>query len=185
MIAALIGTIEKQDSNPIVFFAGPVGYAVNVPPSYLGTLPTEEMTFRIHTTVKEDAIDLYGFHTKEELKLFELLLTVSGIGPKTALLVMDKGVTSITNAIKSSDVALFTTVPRLGLKNAQKIIIELRSKVGADGNLIPTDTPKSDDVRDALMAMGFSRKEVETAMEHVDATLPVEQAVKMALKKLA
>src|SRR3989338_4909081 len=125
MIGFLSGTIHSKSTNQIILLTGGVGYLVTVPPNYLNILKVPEQTeLFIYTHIREDAFDLYGFFTHDELGLFKLVLTVSGIGPKTALLVTDKGVGKVEQAIKNADTDFFTTVPRLGRKNAQKIIIE-------------------------------------------------------------
>lgn len=187
MIGALIGTAEPTAQNPITVFAGDVGYSVSVPPKYLGTLVSgERRHYHIHTAVRDDAIELYGFRTPEELKLFELLLSVSGIGPKTALMVVDRGVETVISAIRSSDTALFTGIPRLGLKNAQKIIIELAAKVGVfDANAVLTKTDTGDDVTAALTAMGFTKKEIDKALAGLDGAGTVTDRIRAALSQLS
>jgi Holliday junction DNA helicase RuvA subunit len=186
MIGSLIGPVESTGTNPVTVFAGDVGYSVSVPPGYLPTAATtERRRFFVHTTVKDDAIELYGFATPEELKLFELLIGVSGIGPKTALFVVDRGVETVLAAVRNSDVEAFTGIPRLGLKNAQKIIIELAAKVGVfDANAVLTGGLERDEVTEALTAMGFTRKEIDRVMQKGDRSKPVTDQIKEALKFL-
>lgn len=144
------------------------------------------MTIRTHTYVREDALMLFGFATVEDLSIFELLLTVSGIGPKTALAVLDRGVDAIKRAIVASDVEFFMTVPRLGKKNAQKIIIELKSKLGstADLDLTKEEGNEVKQIIDALISMGFDRKEAREAVTQLPADGTLEQKVKYALKMM-
>src|SRR3989339_1436249 len=127
MIGALRGKIFSKSQNSVILFAGDVGYTVFVTNRFLEKTKTDTDAFLfIHTHIRDDVFDLFGFPTTQELHLFKLLLTVSGIGPKTALAIIDRGVLAVTQAVQQSDVDFFTTIPRLGKKNAQKIIIELK-----------------------------------------------------------
>ncbi|MBU1327432.1 Holliday junction branch migration protein RuvA [Patescibacteria group bacterium] len=188
MIGALTGTVFYKTANPIILDVGGVGYAVHLPPNQIDRLAIgAKHTFFVHTYVREDAMNLYGFRSREELVLFELLLTVAGIGPRTALLVVDRGVKDTTKAIVESDVAFFTTIPRLGKKNAQKIIIELKSKVGSvrDLDLSDTATGETKEILDALLSMGFDRKEAIAAIRKLTAEdTNLEQKIRHALKLL-
>lgn len=169
MISALRGMIESIDENPITFFARDVGYRVFVPSVFLSKNKAhEKITIFIHTSVRDDAIDLFGFTTKEELHLFEMLCTVSGVGPKTALLVIDRGAQSVMRAITTADVSFFTDIPRLGTKNAQKIIIELKNKLGGSATLDLSEHGKKEEkeITEALRSMGFAKGEIEDALKH-------------------
>ncbi len=116
--------------------------------------------------------------------MFNLLLTVSGVGPKTALAVLDHDVIGIKNAIEKGDVDFFTSVPRLGKKNAQKIIIELRSKLtGVTGNLPEESSGETKELTDALTSMGFDRGEIRTIIAKLPDG-PVETKLRHALKLL-
>lgn len=189
MIGALAGTIFDSVKNPlIVMTSGGVGYAIWIPLPFLATLKTTQpITLFIHTHVREDAIELFGFETRSDLSLFEQLLGVSGIGPKTALGVISQGSQNVRQAIIASDVSFFTAVPRLGKKNAQKIIIDLKSKMslaGEDG--IPEDqNEQTDEVIGVLSSMGFTRKEILTALRSVkEKNQPIETVIKQTLKAL-
>lgn len=188
MIGALTGTVFYKTTNPIILDVGGVGYAVHIPPSQMAKLIIgAKLTFFIHTHIREDTMDLYGFRSREELMLFELLLTVAGIGPRTALLVADRGVKDATKAIVESDVAFFTSIPRLGKKNAQKIIIELKSKVGSvrDLDLSDAATGETKEVLDALLSMGFAHKEsIATIRKLTAEDTNLEQKIRHALKLL-
>jgi len=188
MIGQLTGTIVTENRNPLIIDVSGVGYRVFVPPLELSRLPKNSIrTLTIYTSVKDDAIDLYGFLTFEELGLFELLLTVSGIGPKTGLLVINRGVELVTKAIMQSDVTFFMTIPRLGKKNAQKIIIELKSKLGSmkDLDLTESETSETKDIMDALTSMGFEKSEVLAAIKKLSPDYTTtEQKLKAALKLL-
>jgi len=187
MIGALQGTVHSIKKNPIIFFAGDVGYAVSITDAVAKKLVPGKKTFLyIHTHVRDDALDLFGFQTDEELAMFELLLTVSGIGPKTGLLVMNNGSDAIKRAVQMGDVDFFTAIPRLGKKNAQKIIIELKNKLGSVEDLnLRDETPENDAVLDALLSMGFVKKEVQQIIKKIPTSdTSIEQKLRSALKLL-
>jgi len=188
MIGMLTGTVAEKTHNPIIVNVGGVGYAVRVPLRLLTQLETgRTYTFFIHTHVSDDALDLYGFISHDELDLFKLLLTVSGIGPRTATSIMDRSASAIQTAIMTSDVDFFTTIPRLGKKNAQKIIIELKSKLGSTKELDLSDDAEGEtkQLLDALLSMGFARSEIIGAIKKLDNTdVTLEQKVRHALKNL-
>jgi holliday junction DNA helicase RuvA len=187
MIGKLTGTIDSNTNNPIIIDVHDVGYVVRVPQRYLASIkPTKLHTLFIHTHVREDALDLYGFATVNELTLFELLLTVSGIGPKTAISVIDRGAEAIEAAVRKSDVDFFTEIPRLGTKNAQKIIIELKSKLGSSKALnLADETSETKQIIDALTSMGFDRYEVREVLKKLDVKdVSIEQKIRHALKLL-
>lgn len=181
MIGRLSGIIESNIQNPLLIDVHGVGYLVRVPQRFLTTIRIgKPHTLLIHPHIREDAFDLYGFATPDELTLFELLLTVSGVGPKTALAVIDRGVREVTSAVEKSDVDFFTTIPRLGTKNAQKIIIELRGKLD-----LSADSGDTKQIIDALLTMGFDRHEIREAIKKLDAKdISVEQKIRHALKLL-
>lgn len=185
MIGALKGTIIATAAQPVIIMVHDVGYAVFITETLRQSLTDHaEIFLYIHTHIREDAFDLFGFSSQKELTVFTSLLSVSGIGPKTALSVMDRGVEHIEKAIMTSDVDFFTTVPRLGKKNAQKIIIELASKLNRIEDLdIPGGTATKT-VFDALLSMGFSRKELIPVMKHIPSDKNVEETIKEALKML-
>ena len=187
MIAQLTGSVVRVSHNPLVIDVHGVGYAVWVPQHMLqSTVPGELLTILIHTYVREDALMLYGFSSEEELTLFNLLLTVSGIGPKTALAVLDHGSTAIRKAIATADVEFFMAIPRLGKKNAQKIIIELKTKLNspADLDLSRDENADTKQVTAALISMGFDKKEARDAIKKLPAEGTIEQKLKFALKML-
>lgn len=188
MIGALRGIISQSKANPVILFAGDVGYAVYIPNRLLTHIDnTSSTTLFIHTHVREDALDLFGFETQEDLKLFELLISVSGIGPKTALGIIDQGADAIESAVRDSDVAFFTAIPRVGKKNAQKIIIELKNKLGSIGDLdlSGADSSQTKDIIDALVTMGFTKPEVSSvALQVIKLNLSLEESIRRALKLL-
>lgn len=187
MISFLTGTVHHKTPESLTFLVAGVGYLVTIPPASLSKIPTnEELELHIHTHVREDALDLYGFTRVEELVLFKQLISVSGIGPKTALLVIDRGVDAVKQAIIKADEGFFTLVPRLGKKNAQKIIIELKSKLGSVTEL---DLAGSDNVTtevvEALLGMGYTRAEALTAVRKLPPnTLTVEDQIRAILRQM-
>lgn len=187
MIGCLKGTPQIFGPNSILLMAGPVGYKVFVNSKILSSLPQKEFFLYTHHYVKEDANDLYGFLTPEELFLFELLIEVSGIGPKTAILILERSEKEIRQAVVSSDVEFFTSIPRIGLKNAQKIIIELKSKIGSlsDLDLTGKTSSQTKDIVEALLTMGFNRGEINEAFKLIPKDLDkTEEKIKAALKIL-
>jgi len=188
MIGALKGTIYSKSQNSVIVFTGGVGYFVHVTNTFLEASKIESETFLfIHSHIREDAFDLFGFPATEELHLFELLLTVSGIGPKTALLVMDKGVKNIEQAIQSGDVDCFTTIPRLGKKNAQKIIIELKPKLGStkELDLTKSQSGETKEILDALSSFGFVKQEIIRVINTIPSDIQtVDERIRFCLKHL-
>ena len=188
MIGALRGKIFSKSQNSIILFAGNIGYTVFVTNRFLETTKTDADVFLfIHSHIREDTFDLFGFPTIQELHLFKLLLTVSGIGPKTALTVIDRGVTAVTHAVQKSDVDFFTTIPRLGKKNAQKVIIELKQKLGSLSDLDLTDHTSSEtkEILEALTSMGFIRNEAIRAIQTIPTGVEaLEEKIRYCLKQL-
>lgn len=189
MIAALKGTVLLKKRSQLILMVGGVGYAVHVPQQLWNKLHPEDTTLLyIYTYVREDALNLYGFANLEDLELFELLQTVSGIGPRIAITIIDRGSSAIQKAVAGSDVEFFTTIPRLGKKNAQKIIIELKNKLGAGGELdLSGETAtETKELLEALLSMGFSRHEaIETIKKLGPSDTTLTQKIKHALKLLA
>jgi holliday junction DNA helicase RuvA len=188
MIGAIKGKAEIFGNNYLLIMAGSVGYKVFVNSKLLENFSDDkELFLYTHTHIREDAQEIYGFKTREELFLFELLIEVSGIGPKTGLLIMERSDKEISQAIISSDVEFFTNIPRIGRKNAQKIIIELKSKLGSLTELDLTGklSSQTKDINDALSSMGFNRNEVNEALRQIPKDLEkTEDKIKAALKLL-
>lgn len=185
MIALLEGIVASQKgADPIIVNVHGVGYGVRVPHRLAFTLQTgDRVVIHTHTYVREDALELFGFTNERDLEMFHLLLTVSGVGPKTALSVMDHEAEEVRRAIEKGDVDFFTSVPRLGKKNAQKIIIELRSKLTGVTGSLPEEDGETKELSDALVSMGFDRKEIRDVIRK----LPegnLETKLRQALKVL-
>lgn len=188
MIGFLTGTIyTKESSGQIIVLVAGVGYVVTVSSHCVDTLKeSQAVELYIYTHVREDTLDLYGFFSREDLALFKLVLSVSGIGPKTALLVIDRGTESVEQAIKEANTDFFTTIPRLGHKNAQKIIIELKNKLGGRRELnLAQESQEATQAIEALRTMGYTRKEAEQAIAAVPTEeQTVEQKISFALRQL-
>jgi len=190
MIGFLKGTIELLQRPFMMIDVNGVGYKVLVSESVYSKLSLgDKVKIFTYTHVREDALDLFGFLEAEDLGLFESLLTVSGIGPKTALNIFSFGERKdIIEAIIKGDVAFFTSVPRLGTKNAQKIIIELKNKMGssADLDLTGKDLLENAEVVQALKNFGFSVGEAQKAVREVKKIgISTEEKIRLALKNLS
>ena len=184
MIAKLTGKPERLTPDSIIVDVNGVGYKVSVGADV--PLGPEATSLFIHTHVREDSFDLYGFKTREELQLFKLVINISGIGPRTGMLVLNHGVEAVTSAVTKADVDFFTGIPRLGKKNAQKIIIELKPKLG---DLIALDlTGESLETKDAITALaslGFKPREVREALRQTsNFGDDLDTKIKAALKYL-
>ncbi len=189
MIATLKGIISYIDTPYIIIDVSGVGYRVLVSTPVLSSITLEQETkLFTYTHVREDILDLYGFLQQQDLKLFERLISVSGIGPKTAMGVFALGSSNdIISAILAGDSGFFEGVPRLGKKNAQKLIIELQSKLGHDTNFeVSTgEGSKNGEIILALEQFGFSQKEAREALKNIQGKgESVEEKIKLALKFL-
>jgi holliday junction DNA helicase RuvA len=189
MIALLKGQVELLQRPFVIIDVNGVGYKVLLPDSVYSKLILGEKTkIFTYTYVREDALDLFGFLEVEDLKLFENLLTVSGVGPKTALNIFSfGGRKDIIEAIIKGDVSFFTSVPRLGTKNAQKIIIELKNKMGSvtDLDLSGNELLENAEVVQALKNFGFTVSEAQKAVRMVKKEgITTEDRIRLALKNL-
>jgi Holliday junction DNA helicase RuvA len=182
MIGSLSGTVRGLIRDTVVIDVGGVGYRVAVPVATLARVSEGENAFLwTHLAVRENSQDLYGFETREELHWFELLLTVSGIGPKSALGIMNAvDPASLEQAIARGDAATLTKTFGLGKKSAEKIVLELREKAGGSE---AADTGSDGDVVEALIGLGYSLREARDAVHAIpkDAATP-EARLREALK---
>lgn len=193
MIALLRGQPVIQGQT-LIMMVGGVGYGVAVGTRVLASLAEQlhsgktEITLYIHTHVREDALELFGFGSVQDKELFELLISVSGVGPKTALAIMDVGAAGIIAAVQSANIKTFTAAPRVGTKLAQKIIIELKPKLGSLNELYLGPTrPQEQDVLDALLALGYAEHQAHQALQKLEITDTSETTVliKTAIKYLS
>lgn len=189
MIGSLKGKIDLLKRPYVLIDVNGVGYKVLVSDNVYKKLTIDQVVkLYTFTYVREDALDLFGFSEVEDLDLFEDLISVSGIGPKTALNIFSFGERKdIIDAIIKGNVSFFTAVPRLGTKNAQKVIIELKNKMGNTSqlDLSGKDFEDNNDVIEALKNFGFSVAESQKALREIkDQGLSVDEKIKFALKSL-
>lgn len=188
MIGLLTGVIAFRNDPYVIIDVHGVGYKVLASSQVLASSRTgDSITAFIHTHVREDALELFGFSTEQDLKVFEYLISVNGIGPKTAMGVFNVGSREeILGAIRRADVDFFTGVPRLGKKNAQKIIIELKNKLGSGEDLdLSEGTEEEMEVITALVSMGFSEREARIAVKGIgEKGKNMSEKVKLALRQL-
>lgn len=184
MIAYLEGKVLVKKDHLIILTAG-VGYMVYVGSKLLSnTKDGEIITLSIYSHIKEDRFELYGFQNEEELSIFKMLLAISGVGPKTAIALADAGSDKLIDAVQQAQTSFFTSVPRVGKKLAQKIIIELKSKLGSLKELnLSTLSAKAQDVMDALLGLGFEENAIATSMNTLDIEgMDLQIAIKTIIK---
>ena len=188
MIARLRGTAAGRTPDGLVVDVGGVGYLVAATPSVLSRAETgAEVTVETYLHVREDALQLYGFHDAAERELFTQLLTVSGIGPKVALAVVSGSPTAdLRRAIALGDHARFQAIPGIGKKTAERIVLELKEKLAASAEaLVATaGSAASTDLvaREALVELGYSVLEAEQRLAATDSELPPAERVRQALR---
>jgi Holliday junction DNA helicase RuvA len=190
VIAFLTGRLAGKSSGHALLDVGGVGYRLLMSTRSLSTLPAEGETVTVHTylNVREDELTLYGFGSDEERGLFERLITVSGVGPKVALAILSSlQPDALRSAIARDDVALLSSVPGIGKKTAQRLILELKDKLDVpDLGLTPSGAGQVAvvEARDALLSMGFSPAEAAAALRDAEAGASAERLLKSALRSL-
>ena len=189
MIARLRGKPVASTPEGLVLDVGGVGYLVAATPSAVRRAEgAEEVTVETYLHVREDAMQLYGFADGAERELFVQLLTVNGVGPKVALaIVSGSPAEELRRAIVREDTARFTAIPGIGKKTAERIVLELKEKLGAGGPELAAAGPGDTHVvaRDALVELGYAVADAERALADTDPELPPEERVRLALKKAA
>ncbi len=187
MISRLRGKPAGRTPDGLVVDVGGVGYLVHATPAVLRRAEgAPEVTVETYLHVREDALQLYGFAEAAERELFEHLLSVSGVGPKVALaIVSGSSVGELRRAIALDDTARFEAIPGIGKKTAQRVVLELKEKLGAQE---PVPLPQAAGqphvvAREALVELGFSIVEAEQALAPVDPDLPPEERVRRALRR--
>ena len=190
MISSLKGVIKNKGNGFVVLEINNIGYQVFVASLlYADLVIGQDFEFYTHQQVREDALNLYGFRQLEELELFEMLIDISGIGPKSALGVMSIATAAdIKESIIRGDPALLTKVSGIGRKTADRVVLELRekiSKLSFKDNKLNRDGLGSSDEIDALMALGYSLPQAREALNGVDAkTKDSGERIRQALKKM-
>lgn len=189
MIASIEGKIVTAKADHMVVAVNGVGYKIFAPSSAIGDVGD---TIYLHTSliVREDSMTLYGFTQESERDLFDLLLTISGVGPKLAVAILGTlNADNLRNAVVSDRSEILTRVPGIGKKTAQKILLELKDRLPKGLDAIPS-IPFDDintDVIDTLVALGYSIVEAQTAVQTLPSDAPpnVEERVKLALQYFA
>jgi Holliday junction DNA helicase RuvA len=189
VIARLRGAPVVAGDDTLVLDVGGVGYLVSATPRVLrDARSARELSVETYLHVREDALQLFGFADVEERRLFEQLLSVSGVGPKVALaIVSGSSPRDLRRAIVHEDTARFQAIPGIGKKTAQRVVLELKEKLAAEVGPIPIASARGGDsvARDALVELGFSAHEAEEALADTDPDLPPEERVRQALRKAA
>lgn len=193
MIAHIFGTITEKLPTSIIVDVQGIGYEVIIPtPDIENVNLNDQAKFYTYHAVRENAEDLYGFTSLAAKRLFEMLITVNGIGPKAAIAILSLGTAEdVRNAIANTDAGFISKAAGVGKKSAERVIVDLRDKVGAPSHYgatetkfsLPTATAPKDEALDALIALGFQLKEASAALAEVDPNLPVEERIRLALKK--
>ena len=202
MFAYIKGSLEVKTNGYIVIDVNGIGYKIFMSETAINKLGAIGEIIKIHTyvRVREDDISIYGFNTNEELRMFELLLSVSGIGAKSALVILSNvSVSSFALAIINNDINLLKKLPGTGPKTAQRVILELKDKLKKENEIVANEnTDISDTINTAIMddekiaeataalkVLGYTGKEIEKALEKVDANLSVEDIIRKGLLNLA
>ena len=191
MIAHLFGKISEKFLNSLIIDVNGVGYEVSV-----SSLDSEnvnlgdDVKFYTYHQVRENAEELYGFSSLAAKKLFELLISVQGVGPKAAMNILSLAPPEdVRNAIANTDAGFVSKATGVGKKSAERVIVDLRDKVGtpthygATDTIAPTPAKENDEALDALIALGFPLKEATLALDGIDPTLPTSERVRLALKQ--
>ncbi|MGH2378183.1 MAG: Holliday junction branch migration protein RuvA [Candidatus Limnocylindria bacterium] len=186
MIAQVRGTIVSRGADHVVLDVAGVGYKVFVPRQP----ERNEVLLYTHHAVREDGQFLYGFATREELALFELLTSVSGVGPRAALALLSISRTAdLAAAIAGGDIAALARAPGVGKKTAERLVVDLRGKVAGlvSGDQLPAASPVEDEALAALQALGYTAAEAAAALRNAPAakTATTEERVRAALRKAA
>lgn len=185
MIGSIKGEIILKNEKFLIIESNGVGYKVNVSPETLLRAKREgdRVLLWIHTHVREDAFDLYGFLDYRELQFFELLIGVSGIGPKSAIVILGiASIETLQKAISTGDTAYLTKISGIGRKTAEKIIIELRDKMGEDNG--DSSLQEELDALEALKSLGYSQNEAREALKKVSGINDTNAKIREALKIL-
>ena len=191
MIGKLTGTLLEKNPPQILLDCHGVGYEVDVPMSTFYNLPAtgENVALLTHFVVREDAQILYGFGTAPEREAFRQLIKISGVGPRTALSVLSgMSVTDLAQAVSAQESGRIVKVPGIGKKTAERLLLELKGKLGADLNLPGAGQVMGDaqgDIHQALVALGYSDKDATAALKALPKDVGVTDGIKLALKALA
>lgn len=190
MIGRLTGTLSEKNPPQVLVDCHGVGYEVDVPMSTFYNLPGlgEKVSLLTHFVVREDAQILFGFGSPGERETFRQLIKISGVGPRTALAVLSgMSVGDIGQAVTQQDASRLVKIPGIGKKTAERLLLELKGKIGADLGL-PSGHVVDDaqgDILQALVTLGYSDKEAQAALKSLPKEVGVSEGIKLALKALA
>ena len=189
MIGRLTGFLAEKSPPQVLVDANGVGYEVDVPMSSFYNLPAlgERVTLLTHFIVREDAQLLFGFLTHEERNTFRQLIKISGVGPRMALSILSGlSVAELAQAITQQQVGRLVKVPGIGKKTAERLLLELKGKLGADiGPHTGVANDAQADILQALLALGYSDKEAAAALKALPADVGVSDGIKLALRALS
>ena len=200
MISFLSGILEHTDKNRIIIDVSGIGYEVGVSSAMAATLPKTGQKIKVHTYLKvsQDAMQLFGFNSKEEKNLFMYLISVSGVGPKAAMSLLSAfELNKLVGAITRSDIDLLSSAQGIGKKTAQRIVVELKEKLGKAYSIEAGDTgfsiveedPMIKDAVSALIALGYQAREARQAVFNCGVDLKsgpqIEHVIKQSLKNLS
>ena len=190
MIGKLTGTLADKNPPQLLVDCHGVGYEVDVPMSTFYNLPAvgERVSLLTHFVVREDAQVLYGFGSAGERQAFRQLIKISGVGPRTALSVLSgMSVADIAQAVTSQDAARLIKVPGIGKKTAERLLLELKGKLGADLGPASASAASDEqaDILQALVALGYSDKEAAASLKALPKDVGVSEGIRLALKALA
>lgn len=191
MIAHIEGEVSEKFLNSIIVDVHGVGYELVL--SQIDAEATnvgEKKKFYTYHAIRENSEDLYGFSSLMAKKIFEMLISVNGVGPKAAMAILSLATPEeVRNAIANADSAFVSKAAGVGKKSAERVIVDLKDKVGLPTRYGATEVvsvqsqPENDEALDALMALGFPLKEATDALSKVDASLPIEERIRLALKQ--
>ncbi|MEW6480526.1 MAG: Holliday junction branch migration protein RuvA [Pseudomonadota bacterium] len=191
MIGKLTGVLLEKNPPQILIDCHGVGYEVDVPMSTFYNLPAsgEKVSLLTHFVVREDAQILYGFGSAAEREAFRQLIKVSGVGPRTALAVLSGlSVAELAQAVTAQEAGRIVKVPGIGKKTAERLLLELKGKLGAELPMTGGAAAVGDaaaDIQQALMALGYSEKDAAAALKALPAGVGVSEGIKLALRALA
>ena len=191
MIGKLTGMLLEKSPPQVLVDCHGVGYEVDVPMSTFYNLPPlgEPVSLLTHLAVREDAHQLFGFATEQERAAFRQLIRISGVGARTALAILSGlSVADLAQAITLQESARLVKVPGIGKKTAERLLLELKGKLGAELPSASSSTAQNDaqrDIEQALLALGYNEKEAQAALKALPADISVSEGIKQALKTLA
>ena len=196
MIGFLRGRVFENRAEDLLLDVGGVGYRVYAPSPALSRLKVgEEVLLYTYLAVREDALTLYGFQNREDYRAFEMLISVSGIGPKVALGILSSTTSEkLFQAIHGQNISALTKLPGVGKKSAQRLILELKDKTaefapedaeGPEPESAPPEDRSRSDTAAALLALGYTQQEISSVLRGARADLSTEEVIKYALKEFA